>query len=195
MSIFRRSPVNPSTRTFPNINLTKTIKNLLGVSKIIENSCNNFYFHLYTIDMSYKSFSYLTSSSVKSVNPNFRQYQPDTKNGKFNCCLEIQPEMAAKISISTVNLVKSSSNPLLMSISRRGPVYLSTPTFSNIILTKTIKNLLFQKSLKKCCNNLYFHLIYIFYIIYLLYKLKVIFLCDITFPSWSGKSFNPNFPQ
>ena len=112
MSIFRRSPVNPSTRTFPNINLTKTIKNLLGVSKIIENSCNNFYFHLYTIDMSYKSFSYLTSSSVKSVNPNFRQYQPDTKNGKFNFCLEIQPEMAAKISISTVNLLKSPSNQI-----------------------------------------------------------------------------------
>ena len=34
MSIYRHSPVNPSTPIFPNINITKTIKNLLLISKI-----------------------------------------------------------------------------------------------------------------------------------------------------------------
>ena len=37
MSISRRGPVNPSTPTFPNINLTKPIKNLLVILKITEN--------------------------------------------------------------------------------------------------------------------------------------------------------------
>ena len=36
MSISSRVPVNPSTLTFPNTNLRKTIGNLLVVSKIAE---------------------------------------------------------------------------------------------------------------------------------------------------------------
>ena len=36
MSIFRRGPVTPSTRTFSNINLKKAIGNLLVALKITE---------------------------------------------------------------------------------------------------------------------------------------------------------------
>ena len=36
MSISRHGPVNPSIHTFPNINITKTNKNLLVISKITE---------------------------------------------------------------------------------------------------------------------------------------------------------------
>ena len=42
----------------------------------------------------------------KFVNPNFRQYQSDRNNGKFNCCLEIQPKMAAIVSICTLKALK-----------------------------------------------------------------------------------------
>ena len=34
MSFSRRDPVNPSSHTFPNINLTKTIRNLPVVSNV-----------------------------------------------------------------------------------------------------------------------------------------------------------------
>ena len=36
----------------------------------MKNGCNNLYLHIYTFDMSYKSFSYLKSFSYRSpVNP------------------------------------------------------------------------------------------------------------------------------
>ena len=43
--------------------------------------------------------------------------------------------------------------------------------------------LLFQKSLKNGCNNLYYH------------PIISISLPHVTFPSWPGKSVNPNIPQ
>ena len=36
MPLSRHGPVNPSTPTFPNINLTKTIRNLSAVSNVAE---------------------------------------------------------------------------------------------------------------------------------------------------------------
>ena len=53
----------------------------------------------------------------KIIKPNFRQYQSYRNNDKFNCYLEIQSEF------------------------ERGPVNAALPTFPNINLTKTIKNL------------------------------------------------------
>ena len=88
MSISRHAPVNPSTPTFLNINLTKTRKNLLIVWKITEKVCNILH------------------------------------------------------ALRKFFLRNSKSNSYLMSISRRGPVNLSFPTFGNINLTKTITNLL-----------------------------------------------------
>ena len=39
----------------------------------------------------------------KSVQPNFRQYQSDRNNKKFNRCLKIQSKRNARISICTLN--------------------------------------------------------------------------------------------
>ena len=50
------------------------------------------------------------------------------------------------------------SDSYLMLISRRGPVTPSTPTFPNTNNNKQLKiYLLFQKSQKNGCNNLYYH--------------------------------------
>ena len=55
-----------------------------------------------------KFISGVTSPSWpgKSVNPNFRQYQSRRNSNKFNCCLEIQSKIAARISICTLNSSK-----------------------------------------------------------------------------------------
>ena len=88
MSISRRGPVTPSTPIFPNISLTKAIRNSLVFSKITKKGCINLYL------------------------------LPKVFHGS------------------------SKSNSYLMSISRRGPVNLSTSTFGNINLTKTVTDLL-----------------------------------------------------
>ena len=96
----------------------------------------------------------------KSVNSNFVQYQSDRDNNKFNCCLEIQSKMPARISVCTLKPFKFTfkSNSYLMPISRRGPVNSSTPTFPISILQRQLKiYMLFQKSKKNACNNLYFY--------------------------------------
>ena len=84
-------PVNPSTLTFPNTNLRKTIGNLLVVLKIAEKWLNNLYYiSLMRIKI---IFLFDVSFSVwpgNSVSPNFPQYQPERHNNKFNYCLEIQ---------------------------------------------------------------------------------------------------------
>ena len=104
MSISRRGPVNPSILTFPIINLTKPIKSLLLLRKSLKNGYNKLYFLLYTFDMNYKASDVTFSSwPAKSVNPNFQQQQSDRNNAKFNCCLEIQLEIAAIICIFTLN--------------------------------------------------------------------------------------------
>ena len=60
MSISRCGQINPTSPTFLNIYLTKTVRNLLVVSKINEKR----------LQYSYKSFSYLTSLSRRgSINP------------------------------------------------------------------------------------------------------------------------------
>ena len=58
-SIFRRGPVNPSTPSFPNINLTKTMTNLLIVWKMTEKGYNNLYLLTKVFHKSSKSNSYL----------------------------------------------------------------------------------------------------------------------------------------
>ena len=73
----------------------------------------------------------------KSVNPNFLQYQSDKNVKKIikDSCknLYLHPK-------SFKTTVKS--NSYLMSISRRGPITPSTPTFPNIDVTKATENLL-----------------------------------------------------
>ena len=43
ISVFCRDPINPSNASFPNINFTKTMTNLVVVSKITEKCCNILY--------------------------------------------------------------------------------------------------------------------------------------------------------
>ena len=75
-----------------------------------------------------------------------------------------------------------------MSVFRGSRVNLSTPTFSNINLTKKIEiYFLFQKLRNNGCNNLYFHL----YTFDMSYKL----VSNVSFPWQPGKSVNPNFPN
>ena len=63
-------PGNSVNPFFPNIYLTKTIKNYLLFQTFLKNGFNNLYFHPYTFNMIYKSFSYLTSLSRRGpVNP------------------------------------------------------------------------------------------------------------------------------
>ena len=100
-SFFCHGLVNPSTLTFPNINLRKTVENLYVVSNVTEKSCIN----LYLLKLKVKFISDVKFSSWpgKSVNPNFWQYQSEWSSDKFICCLEIQSKNAEIISISTLN--------------------------------------------------------------------------------------------
>ena len=95
-SISCRSPVNPSTHTFPNNNLTRTIKNLLVVSNITEKWQQEFLFTLvylwYELEIILLSEVTFPSWPGKSINPNFWQYQSDRNNDKLTCCLEIYSE-------------------------------------------------------------------------------------------------------
>ena len=115
-SISRRFRVTQSTDTFPNINLTKTMTNLLIVWKILKEDCDDLYFISCTFNMSYKSFSFLTTLSrrrpCKFVYPHFWQYQSDRNRDRFNCWFEIQSKMAARISICTLNPLKLSSSQI-----------------------------------------------------------------------------------
>ena len=116
MSISRRFQVTQSTDTFPNINLTITMTNLLIVWKITEEDCDDLYFSSCTFNMSYKSFSFLTALSprgpCKFVYPHFWQCQSDRNRDRFNCWFETQSKMAARISICTLNPLKLSSSQI-----------------------------------------------------------------------------------
>ena len=97
----------------------------------------------------------------KSVHPNFRKYQSDRKNDKFNCCFKVPSKTAARIYICALDPLKLSSNQI--PIWRQLPVVtqkIRQPQLFNVsILQKQLKiYLLFQKSLKNGCNNFYFHL-------------------------------------
>ena len=65
VSVSRRDPVNPSIPTFPNISLTKKWPIYLLFGKSLKKGCNNLYFHPFTFNMNYKSFSYLTPLSYR----------------------------------------------------------------------------------------------------------------------------------
>ena len=114
--IFRRGPVNSSSPIFPNINFTKTMTNLLVVSKITEKwlqlSLFPLLYLLYELQVIFLFDVTFTSWLGKSVNPNFRQYQSDRNNNKFNCCLRNYSEMATRISICTLNPLKLRSNQI-----------------------------------------------------------------------------------
>ena len=108
MSIFCRGPVNPSTPTFPKINLTKTMtfnrcfEKHTKMAAII--SISTFIPLMWVAD-------YFLSHITFPSRP-FRQYQSDRNNEKFDSCLEIQLEMAARISVCTLNPLKLSSNQI-----------------------------------------------------------------------------------
>ena len=95
----------------------------------------------------------------KSVKPNFPQYHSNRNNTKYNYYLEIQSRTAERISIFNLNLLKLFSNQT--HIWRQFPVvarWLRQLHFFPIsVLQNQLKSyLLFQTSLKNCCNNLYF---------------------------------------
>ena len=75
MLISRRGRVNSSTLTFPNINLTKAMTNVLILWKSLKKGCTNLYFHSFTFNMSYEPFAFLTAFSrgdhVKSSTTTF----------------------------------------------------------------------------------------------------------------------------
>ena len=48
----------------------------------------------------------------KSVNPKYWQCQSDRNNDTFNCYLEFESKMAARISICTLNPLKLPSNKI-----------------------------------------------------------------------------------
>ena len=52
-----------NTLSFPTPILQKQLKLYLFFQKSLKNGCNNLYFHRYSFNMSYKSFSYLTPLS------------------------------------------------------------------------------------------------------------------------------------
>ena len=66
--------LNSPNSTFSNINITKTMENLIVVANSLKNGCNNFCFYPFTFNISYKPFSYhfrhFTVVAGKSVNPN-----------------------------------------------------------------------------------------------------------------------------
>ena len=116
MSVSHRGPVNPSASTFPNINITKTIKNLLVISKIIKKWLKNSLFPSsnlwYEFQIIFLSDVTLPWRHGKSVNPNFRQCQFDRHNDKLNCCLGSQSKIVARISIYTLSSLKLFSNQI-----------------------------------------------------------------------------------
>ena len=111
--IFRRGPVNLSTLTFLNINLTKTIGNLL-VSKVTEKWLQSQF-------TSYLWWEIKNHFLICRHFPIVAQYvhQPKifgninlTETITFNCCLEIQSKKAARISVCTLNSLKLLSNQI-----------------------------------------------------------------------------------
>ena len=94
MSVSRCDMLNSPNSTFPNINITKAMENLLVVANSLKNGCNNLCFYAFTFNISYKPFSYhfrhFTVVAGKSVNPNFRQCKSYKNNDIFNYWLETQ---------------------------------------------------------------------------------------------------------
>ena len=131
------------TDTFPYVNLTKKMTNLLIVWKITEKDCNDLYFHSCTFNMSYKSFSFLmtlsprghvNSSTTTFGNINLTETGIDliidsnfNKNGCKN--LYLYPK-SSKITFKP--------NSYMMSICWRGQVDPSTYTFCSIDMIRTM---------------------------------------------------------
>ena len=144
VSVSHGSLVNPSTPTFPNIHLTKTMTIYLLFGKSLKKGCNDLYFHPFNFNLSSKTFSYLTSFSCRGwVNPSTPTFGNidlteiiidlhvawkfnSVKNGWNNVYLHSKP---FKITLKP--------NSYLTSITHRGLVIPPTPTFCNIDGTQT----------------------------------------------------------
>ena len=110
-SIFRRGPVNLSTLTFLNINLTKTIGNCFKSHRKMAA------ISIYILPLMRDKNHFLICRHFPIV----AQYvhQPKifgninlTETITFNCCLEIQSKKAARISVCTLNSLKLLSNQI-----------------------------------------------------------------------------------
>ena len=99
MTISRCALVNPST-LYSNINVVKTIKFFLWFRKSLKNGCNNLYFE--SLFEPSPLSNYHKTKFISDVNPHFFQYQADTNNDRFTCCLENHLKMTAIISICTL---------------------------------------------------------------------------------------------
>ena len=90
----------------------------------------------------------------KFVNPKFRQYQSNRNNKKFNCCLGIQSEMAVRICILHLKPFKITWKP---NSDVNFPLWLVKSVNPHFLQKQLQIYLLFRKSVKNGCNNLYFH--------------------------------------
>ena len=86
-----RGPVNPSTPTFGNINLTETMTNLLLNWNLIKSDCNNLYLHNKSFKTTLKPYSYQRSIFRRGpVNPSTPTFPISIlqKQWKIVCSLE-----------------------------------------------------------------------------------------------------------
>ena len=136
----------------------------IATSYLITIHIINLYLHSKTHNIDLKKNLDLTSLSCrdpgKPVNHNFPLYQSYKNNDKLNYCFKIQSITAKKTSICTLNLLKLSSTQI--HIWCQFPVAAwqlrQSPFFQIPISKKELEiYLLFQKSQKNGCNNLYHH--------------------------------------
>ena len=103
-SLSRRGPVNPSTPTFANINLTETMTNLIVPWKFSQKRTQESLFAPKSFNTTFKSHSYLMllsrRGSVNPVNPHFSQYQSYKNNYKFTYCFKCHQNMVVINSIT-----------------------------------------------------------------------------------------------
>ena len=111
-----RGSVNPSTPTFPNMNLAKKLRIYLLFRKSLKIGCNNLYIHTYTFDGRWESFSYLTSLSRRGpVNPStpiFLNINLRETITNLIAAWKFNLETAAKISICTLSPLNFSWNQI-----------------------------------------------------------------------------------
>ena len=146
MSLSSGGSVNPSTPTFGNINLPGETVNLISVENSVSNGWNNLYLHPKPFKSMFKPNSYLMSIRCPGlVNPSVPTFL------NINLTKTIRNLLLAS-KITKKWLQESIFPPLYLyeleiisyvaSLSRRGPVNMSAPTFYNINLTETMTKLL-----------------------------------------------------
>ena len=131
MPISCRDPVRPPTSTLSLFQ--KQLQIYLLFQKMLKNDSKNLYFHLYTFNMIYKSFSYLTSlfcrGPVNASTPIFSNiYLTETTN-LIVVVNSIKNSCQSPFLYTKCLKITYQSNSYLMSISVRGPVNPSTPFF------------------------------------------------------------------